>query len=70
MNILRPRLVPFVLALIAAVALVGCDSTGSSTSNNGEVTVSFATTSSTQSTSSLAKTAADSLVLSGSNGTM
>jgi hypothetical protein len=70
MNILRPRLVPFVFALIAAVALVGCDSTGSSTSNSGEVTVSFATASSTQSTRSFAKAAADSLVLSGSNGTM
>ncbi|MFB6278127.1 MAG: hypothetical protein ABEK75_01335 [Salinibacter sp.] len=70
MNGSRPRLVPLVLALIAAVALVGCDSTGPSTSNGGEVTVSFATASSTQSTGSFAKAAADSLVLSGSNGTM
>ncbi|MFB6271701.1 MAG: hypothetical protein ABEL51_02280 [Salinibacter sp.] len=71
MKISRPRLVPLVFALIAAVALVGCDSTGSSPNNSGTVKVSFSTaSSSTQSTTALAKAASDSLVLSGSNGTL
>ncbi len=68
MDISRFRLLPLILAVIVAVAVVGCDSTGPSTSG-GEVAVSFSTTSSSvQSTPSLAKADSDSLVVSGSNG--
>jgi hypothetical protein len=70
MDISRFRLAPLILAAIVAVAIVGCDSTGPSTSG-GELKVSFTTaSSSTQSTPSLTKIASDSLVLSGSNGTL
>jgi hypothetical protein len=53
-----------------ALALVGCDSAGPSSSGNGEVQVGFSTASSSSpsSTTALAKAASDPLVLSGPNG--
>ena len=75
---LRSRLAPLALVVAMALAVVGCDSTGPSntngppTSNSGEVQVGFSTASSgaAQSTSALPKAESDTLILSGSNGTL
>jgi hypothetical protein len=70
MRLSPSRLVSFVLAVAVSIVFAGCDSTGPSTSG-GKVEVGFSTaSSSTQSTFSLAKADSDSLVLSGSNGTL
>lgn len=69
-TVLQSRLAPLALVVAMALAFVGCDTTGPSSTSGGEVEVGFATTSSssTQSTNALAKAESDSLVLSGSNG--
>lgn len=68
---LQSQLGTVALVVAMALAFVGCDSTGPSTSDS-EVSVGFATASSSSSTSSaaLSKAQGDSLVLSGSNGTL
>jgi len=70
MSTIQARILPFILAAATLFALAGCDSAGPS-SGGGEVDVGFGTTSSssTLSTSSLAKTA-DTLRVSGTNGTL
>ena len=71
-TLLRSRLAPLVLAVVTALAVVGCDSTGPSSDGNGEVQVGFSTSSSTStsSTNAFAKANSDTLTLSGSNGTL
>lgn len=70
MDMSRLRLASFALAVALAISLVGCDSTGSSTTG-GNVEVGFSTISSSpQSTSAFTKADHDSLTLSGSNGTL
>ncbi|MFB6246985.1 MAG: hypothetical protein ABEL97_00265 [Salinibacter sp.] len=70
MDLSRLRFASLALAFAMAVAFVGCDSTGSSTSG-GNVEVGFSTTRSpAQSTNAFAKADHDSLTLSGSNGTL
>lgn len=71
MSVLQVRLLPLALVFAMTFTVVGCDSAGPST-DGSEVEVGFATSSSsTTSTSSFSKTVTDdSLVLSGSNGTL
>jgi hypothetical protein len=70
MDMSRLQFAPLLLTIAVAVALIGCDSAGPST-DGGEVKVSFSTTSpSAKSTTSLSNADPDSLVLSGSNGTL
>lgn len=64
------RLVPLALAVAVTFAFAACDSAGPST-DGSQVEVGFATSStSAPSSNSFSKTATDSLVLTGSNGTL
>jgi len=68
MSTLRRQLFPLALLFAAIFAVAGCDSTGPSTGSS-EVEVGFAT-SSTSGSASAKATTDDSLVVSGTNGTL